>query len=268
MQRGEPDIPFGVLKTDDIIIHSMQSFQSLSDFIVTAALVMILGSCGKDEELPDYHLIVFNSRLRYGSLSDIDGNTYKTIQIGTQEWMAENLRVSRYNDGTEIPEIKDADGWKALTGDGFSVYENDQNCFHLFGCLYNYFAAVNEKDLCPSGWHVPTVNDFTTLEIFLGGASIAGGKLKEKGASHWGETNRLSTNESGFTALPGGVRDHFGSYYSMGDRIIGGAGYWWTSTETDNLAWSYSLGCESNSVFKTPLAFKSNGFSIRCLRDK
>ncbi len=261
-------IPYGVLKTDDITYYFMRAFQSFLEIVIMAAFFLILSSCEDKNELGDYQTINFKSHRQYGSLTDIDGNIYKTIMIGTQEWMAENLRVSHYSDGTGISEIRDAEAWKALKTDGFSVYENRKDYFLLFGCLYNYFAVSDEKALCPVGWHVPTMEDLTTLGIMLGGASIAGGKLKEKGPSHWGETNRLSTNESGFTALPGGLRDHVGSYYSLGDRIIGGAGYWWTSTETDSLAWSFSLGCESSEVFQTPLAYKSNGFSVRCIRDK
>ena len=139
-------------------------------------------------------------------IADADGNTYKIIKIGDQVWTAENLRTTRYNDGTEIPLVTDYTAWTNLTTPSYAWTNNDIGNKSVYGALYNWFVVKTCK-LCPSGWHVPTDAEWTILENHLGGISVAGGKMKETGTEHWFAPNTDATNESGFTALPGGWRD-------------------------------------------------------------
>jgi uncharacterized protein (TIGR02145 family) len=215
--------------------------------------------------------ITFNPALSYGSLSDIDGNTYKVITIGTQTWMAENLQTTKYNDGTPIPLVTDGKAWAGLTTPGYSWYNNNEQVFKkLYGALYNWY-AVNTGKLCPAGWHVSTNTEWATLITYLGGSTVAGGKLKEAGTSHWDAPNTNATNESGFTALPGGgrsvyfvgtdVSEHYGDYI----RICA-EGLWWTYTGT-NKAIYQNMYSEANGVVTGEDATEGVGFSVRCVKD-
>jgi uncharacterized protein (TIGR02145 family) len=210
----------------------------------------------------------FNPELTYGSVSDIDGNTYKTIQIGTQTWMAENLKTTKFNDSTSIYRVSDASSWHNLTGPGYCWYDNNPDNMAIYGALYNWYSLYAEsnhhKNLCPAGWHVPTDTEWTTLTDHLGGYSIAGGALKETGKLHWRTPNYGATNESGFTALPGGGRDYNGKFNSYG---IGLSGYWWSSPDNNNSgAWFRHMFHYYSSVHR--LAGDNNdGFSVRCIMD-
>jgi uncharacterized protein (TIGR02145 family) len=205
----------------------------------------------------------FNPDLIYGSVSDIDGNTYKTIQIGTQTWMAENLKTTKYNDGTAIPKIKGSNAWGALTTGAYCDYNNFAAYSPIYGRLYNWYvgASTNPQNVCPSGWHVPSDTEWTVLIDYLGGESVAGDKLREYGSAHWPEYYYGATNESGFTALPGGLRNKPNSFTGVGIQAI-----LWLSTEYD----------ADNAEFYNMLYFgdmnggyctKDGGFSVRCLKD-
>ena len=135
--------------------------------------------------------------------TDFDGNNYPVGQIGTQIWMVENLKTTRYNDGTDILSITDNTTWENLITPGYCFYNNGVVNKNTYGALYNWY-AVNTGKLAPKGWHVPTNDEYTTLITFLGGESVASSKLKESGTSHWQSPNTEATNQSGFTALPGG----------------------------------------------------------------
>src|SRR5574344_2201952 len=205
--------------------------------------------------------IVFNPNITYGSITDIDGNTYKTVTIGTQTWMAENLKVTKYNDGIAIPNVTDNTAWRELTTGALCDYGNTPSNSATYGTLSNW-RAVNTGKLCPTGWYVPSDAEWTELTDYLGGASVAGGKLKETGATHWNSPNTGATNETGFTALPGGYRLSSGSFLD-----IGSDGSWWSATEYDtDYAWSRSLGYGSSSVDRGSNN-KELGFSVRCVRD-
>jgi uncharacterized protein (TIGR02145 family) len=196
------------------------------------------------------------------TVKDIDGNDYKTVTIGSQTWMAENLMTTRYNDGTQIPLVNAATEWAALTSPAYCNYKNTSNAdtIHNYGRLYNWY-TVNSEKVCPSGWHVPTDAEWTTLETFVGGISIAGNKLKETGTTHWQAPNGAS-GESMFSALPGGSRYSTGTFQSMGIN-----GIWWNSTESDALdAWSRVMSYFSNSISRGD-NYKSSGFSVRCIKD-
>ncbi len=205
--------------------------------------------------------IVFNPNITYGTMTDIDGNTYKTVTIGTQTWMAENLKVIKYNDGTAIPNVTDQTEWYFLTTEAYCNYENDSSKVATYGRLYNWY-AVNTGKLCPTGWHVPTDAEWEVLIEYLGGEEIAGGKLKETDTTHWQSPNEGATNESGFTALPGSFRNHDGSF-----AYIGKYGYWWSSTESDaGSTWGYGLSYESGGAYRT-YHHKRGGLCVRCIKD-
>jgi len=208
-------------------------------------------------------LITFNSNLTYGTVTDIDGNVYKTITIGTQTWMAENLRTTKYRDGTAIPNVTDNTAWSNLTTPAYCWYSNDASSYKSrYGALYNWY-AVNTGMLAPTGWHVATDAEWTTLTTFLGGESVAGGKLKETGTVNWGSPNTGATNSSGFTALPGGCRFNYDGAFNY----AGYDGNWWSSAEDGtNFAWFRTMYYNYGIVFRNNY-YKHYGFSVRCIRD-
>jgi len=191
-----------------------------------------------------------------------NGVTYNTVQIGSQCWLKENLKTTHYNDGTSIPNVTDNAIWETTTSGAYCCYDNNPSNCNTYGALYNWY-AVNTDKLCPNGWHVPSDAEWTTLVNYLGGASVAGGALKEAGTSHWSSPNTSATNSSGFSALPGGYRDYSdGSFYDLGYL-----GCWWSGTEGDgSYAWSRYLDYCNADVYRYS-ANKRYGFSVRCLRD-
>jgi uncharacterized protein (TIGR02145 family) len=202
-----------------------------------------------------------------GIITDVEDNAYYTITIGTQTWMAENLRTTKYSDQTPIPLVADVPEWASLSTPGYCWYRNDEAAFKTaFGALYNWYAldaATNgNKNVCPAGWHVPSDEEWNTLITFLGGDRVAGAKMKETGTANWQSPNAGATNESGFTALPGGGRYYEGTFSS-----IDSTGGWWSSTELlpatargRYLYYNYSLIYRGSGS-------KRDGFSVRCLKD-
>jgi uncharacterized protein (TIGR02145 family) len=190
---------------------------------------------------------------------DADDNTYATVKIGEQVWMAENLKTTHLKDNTPIPLVTESSDWKALTTPAYCWYNNDETTNkNIYGALYNWY-TVNTNKLCPMGWHVPTDEELTTLTTYLG--LLAGGRLKESGTTHWGSTNIDAINDSKFIALPGGIRWD-GSFYS-----IGIAGWWWSSTQYDtSIAWLKGLSNDAAEVNSTNFD-KQSGASVRCLLD-
>ncbi len=206
--------------------------------------------------------IIFNPNLTYGSVTDIDGNTYKTIQIGNQTWMAENLKVTKYRDGTVIPNVTDNDSWKVLSSGAYCWYNNDAATNkNIYGALYNWYAVTDTRNLCPAGWRVPSETEWTTLTTFLGGENVAGGKLKETGTTHWWIPNSGATNETGFTALPGG-ENVYGQFNNNGEY-----GYLWSVTEAGwQNAWFLNLYRAESYVAGGQFG-KEDGMSVRCIKD-
>jgi uncharacterized protein (TIGR02145 family) len=205
---------------------------------------------------------VFNPNLTYGTMSDNDGNTYKTIVIGTQTWMAENLKTTKYRNGDPIPTNLTNSAWTAATTGAYAIYNNDAANNTIYGKLYNWYAVADSRSLCPVGWHVPTDSEWTTLENYLGGISVAGGKLKST-SSLSTTPNTGATNESGFSGLPGGTRFSLGGSYNY----IGYYGHWWSSTEySTTYSWYRGLGYNFGNSNRTN-DDKQFGFSVRCLRD-
>lgn len=194
---------------------------------------------------------------------DVDGNHYKTVLIGDQVWMAENLATTKYNDGIGIPLVTDNGDWVDLVTPGYCWYENNQETYgDTYGALYNWY-TINTGNLCPTGWHVPSDTDWTTLTSYLGGSSVAGGKLKEAGTEHWISTSTDVTNETNFTALPGGDRSPLSGFFDH----LGIGGVWWSSTEA-NTTFAKSIRMnDSNSAAMIMNSYKGTGLSVRCLRD-
>ncbi len=191
---------------------------------------------------------------------DYDGNAYQTFTIGDQVWMAENLRVTHYKNGVAIPIETDGTAWSGLTSGAYCWFDNyygNEN----YGPLYNWYAVDDSRGLCPDGWHVSTHAEWNTLATYLGGASVAGGKMKTD-CNLWESPNIDATNISNFSGLPGGYRDNIGDFLSK--TYIG---YWWSSTEgSSSDAWGRSLEYNYSSVDEYD-GSKRNGFSVRCLRD-
>jgi uncharacterized protein (TIGR02145 family) len=244
------------------ITHWMQTKNRIwiGPLIVIGLLIIIPNSCKKEEEI----------------ITDSDGNVYTSVTIGTQVWMVENLKTTKYNDGTAIPLVTDSTAWAALSTPGYCWYNNDEATYKsTYGALYNWY-VVNTGKLCPIGWHVPSDAEWHTLlltfdkdsQLIDNGfeSNIAGGKLKEAGTTHWQQPNEGATNESGFTALPGGSR-HGGGYY--GDGTFGSNGIygpWWTSSDTSSYAYSRYMYYDKTSVFRDHI-YLQYGFSVRCLKD-
>ena len=205
----------------------------------------------------------------YGpNITDIDGNTYKTIYIGSQQWMGENLKTTRYSDGTEIPNITDNTEWIYIRKGAYCIYDNDSKNNNIYGKLYNWYVtnttANGNKNVCPTGWHVPSDGDWTILTDYLGGDSISGGKMKEVANNLWGNQNTQSTNSSLFTALPSGFR--FAN--SNNFMLLGRNCFWWSSSLTDqpDFSWVRRIYSSENKLerYKDVIYY---GFSIRCLKD-
>ena len=200
-------------------------------------------------------------------ITDIDNNSYRTVTIGDQVWMAENLKTTRLNDGTPIAQAPETNQLNDATIEpAYFCYDNDVTQKELYGALYNWY-AMNTGMLCPTGWHVPSDEEWTKLTMYLGGDSIAGGKLKEAGINHWVAPNAGATNETGFTALPGG-------YMGGGYNNAGYGSYFWSSTiytnaEGEELA-STGRGKEIytyKSTINDIIKHKETGFSVRCIKD-
>lgn len=195
------------------------------------------------------------------TVADVDGNVYNTVTIGSQTWMAENLKVTKYNDGTSIPNVTGNNKWSKLTTGAMCNYKNTPSNSTTYGKLYNWH-AVNTGKLCPTNWHVPTDAEWITLTFYLGGECSAGGKLKETDTTHWKSPNADVTNESGFTALPGGFRNNKGIF-----SYIIESGYWWSATEdSEARAWFHCMHFDNSIVFRNSL-YKEWGFSMRCVKD-
>jgi len=202
--------------------------------------------------------VVFNPSLTYGTLNDIDNNAYKTIQVGAQTWMAENLRTTRFNDNSLIPLVTSASVWAGLSTPAFTFYNNDSISY---GALYNWYAISSAK-LCPSGWHVPTDGDWTALTIYLGGDSISGGNIKETGTAHWLSPNTSADNLSGLSAIPSGFINSSGSFNN-----IKRTAYFWTATEFNTVDAYYRFILYNYSQIVKSNSSKLGGLSVRCIKD-
>jgi uncharacterized protein (TIGR02145 family) len=243
-----------------LILYKFNEMKKYTCFTILTCLFLLYG-CEKDSgpENPD---TIFNLGVTYGNVTDADGNTYKTVQIGTQTWMAENLRTTKFNDGTAIPNATSDQTWSLYTTSAYCWYNNDISNKPTYGALYNWFVITDGHKICPTGWHIPSDADWVTLISYLGGDAISGGKMKETGTGHWMSPNTGATNSSGFSALPGGGRNMGGTFAFQGQ-----SGFWWSSTSKDGYE-AYTRMIDYNYTWASHYAdFQSSGFSIRCVKD-
>ena len=226
---------------------------------IAIGLLMFVG-CEKEED-ETTETSSEDSSIEYGEgATDIDGNTYKSVIIGEQEWMVENLKTSKYNDGTAIPNVIGNTDWQALSTGAWSHYDNDNQHNATYGKLYNWYAVETGK-LCPTGWHVPTDAEWTVLTDYLavdGHSGTEGTALKS--TSGW-EDDLNGTDNYGWLGLPGGFRHFNGFFFS-----VGGFGSWWSSSHYDADAWDRGLYSDFDGVDRTN-GPKKKGLSVRCLRD-
>jgi uncharacterized protein (TIGR02145 family) len=240
---------------------------------VALGIVLLPAGCSKDDSTP----VDPAAYATEGTVTDVDGNVYKTAKIGNQWWMLENLRVTHYRNGEPVPAVSDRVTWANLTTGACCCYENLDGDVATYGRLYNWFAVSDPRGLAPQGWHVPTDAEWQTLERFLGmdqtearkeefRGTNEGGKLKVAGTAHWNSPNTGATNEVGFSALPNGGRSvapgYGGNYYYRRER-----GTFWTATAySDLLAWYRHLYYDHAEIYRY-YNQKGTGFSVRCVRD-
>jgi uncharacterized protein (TIGR02145 family) len=221
---------------------------------------------------------VHNPNLAYGSMTDQEGNTYKTIVIGTQEWMAENLNTSIYRNGDAIPTLSNTEWQNTInTQQGaWAYYNNDASYACPYGKLYNWYACVDARGLCPTGWHVPSDEEWSIMINYLDPTADGGNNSNEAGIAmksagtieggdgywYYYDPSVEGTNSSGFSGLPGGYRLSFGAYLFMGLD-----GYWWSSTQYGSYsAWARVLGDDYANVGRDD-STTQDGWGVRCLRD-
>jgi uncharacterized protein (TIGR02145 family) len=212
-----------------------------------------------------------NPQTGYGpDIKDIEGNTYKTVSIGGQVWMAENLKVKKYNDGSTIPNVTENTTWQNTLSGAWCEVNNTPPTNTKYGKLYNWYiidkVTNGNKNVCPTVWHVPDTNEWNTLFDNLGGFFIAGGNLKETGTTNWSSPNTGATNISLFTALPGGMRQYTGAFVEFGKQ-----GFWWSSTPIVDIYGTkrshYVNLYESNGAALTLNYDYRGAMSIRCIKD-
>jgi uncharacterized protein (TIGR02145 family) len=184
-----------------------------------------------------------------------------TVTIGTQEWMLENLNVDRYANGDVIEEVQDQTAWAALTTGAWCYYQNNTANGVIYGKLYNWYAVNDPRGLAPTGFHIPSDAEWTTLTTTLGGSAVAGGELKEVGLTHWNSPNTGATNSSGWTGLPGGIRNN------LLFTTINRSGVWWSSTEFDSLnAFRFAINYQ-NTIAGQGTNLKVSGYSVRAIKN-
>ena len=238
-----------------MLINHLTTRPRLSRFLLAMSLTSsVLAGCKKDKEDPTPVPVPV-------VMTDFDGNVYPTVAIGGAVWTTENLRTTRYRDGSPISTGLDAAAWASLTAPGaFSVYNDLPANNTTYGKLYNW-AAVNTGRLAPTGWHVPTQTEWTALVNALGGSAVAGGKLKSTSAL-WIAPNVGADNSSGFGGLPGGYRGTTGNYATGGNT-----GFWWSATERNTTQANYTSLDNGYANSFSNGATKTFGYSVRCIRD-
>jgi len=210
-------------------------------------LCLAIATCKKDKATP-------------ATVTDIDGNVYHTVKIGTQTWMVENLRTTHYNDNTPIENITDNTAWKNSDGPAYSWYNNDITNKTAYGALYNWEAIYTGK-LAPKGWHVPSVADWEQLINFMGGPTSTAHKLKEVGVTHWPAPNSTANDVYGFTLLPNGSRGADGVF-----SLLGFGGYLASSTLFQGSLLTLHVSYDNDDL-ELPAYVKNCGFGVRCIKD-
>ncbi|RQO29787.1 hypothetical protein DBR32_14480 [Taibaiella sp. KBW10] len=218
--------------------------------ITLLSLTASMTSCAKKTSKPTDPVTV----------TDVDGNVYTTVRIGTQLWMTENLRTTRYKDGTAIPTGLSNTSWGDASAGAFAIYAENNAHNTTYGKLYNWY-AVNTGKLAPEGWHVPSRAEWETLVSNLGGSSVAGGKLKAI-SSLWNAPNLGASNSSGFAALPSGYKGTSGGYELMGESA-----YWWASSARNASQADYLRVDDDLAGAAINGATKQFGYAVRCIKD-
>lgn len=225
--------------------------------------ILLIAACNKDSEEPTPPTNNGPNTptvCQYDTtVTDIDGNVYPVVIIGSQHWMTQNLRTTRYRDGSIIPKVMDGTTWSTLTTGAWSNYENNSGYDSTYGKLYNWYAASN-PDLCPIGWHLPTDDEWTQLADQLSGWNVAGGKLKA--TTLWNSPNAGATNETCFSGFPGGIRVHNGEFSGIGDW-----GEWWSNSVSGTETAYFRMLVYGNAGIHSGTTFWRSGFCIRCLKD-
>ncbi|MBI9053683.1 MAG: fibrobacter succinogenes major paralogous domain-containing protein [Bacteroidales bacterium] len=206
------------------------------------------------------------------TVTDYDGNVYHTVQIGSQIWMVENLKATYYRNGDAISSINAVGNLDLSTTGGYCNYDNNASNGTIYGKLYNFYAVEDSREIAPEGWHVPTQEEYKTLLYYLGGADVAGGKMKEAGSEHWNSTLTTAVNsgnnESGFTALPGGMLTASGDFSSQGYMA-----YFWTIDGYDSgisgkrYGYARSIGISTDKFYDANGYHAYMGMSVRCVKD-
>lgn len=227
-----------------------------STIALTGLLVWVTPCCA-----PEY----YPDPVVTGIVTDADGNKYATVKIGSQWWMAENLRTTRYRNGDSIAEIAGSELWTDSETGACCVYGNDTSHIRVFGRLYNGYAVSDVRQLAPSGWHIPTDEEWERLIAFLGGTQTAGGRLKEEGTQHWAYPNTGASNEAGFYATGSGYRNNLsGAFAGMGQT-----GIWWSASHdgvAEPLIWVRELLYNNTSVARHSSSLQY-GYAVRCVKD-
>jgi uncharacterized protein (TIGR02145 family) len=238
----------------------------IKTFILLNVIIMFTGSCKKDNSdtgnpYNGKSTALFSTSKTYGTLTDVDGNEYKTIVIGTQTWMAENLRTTKFHNGDLIPEVKDNTAWANLTSGAYCNYYNTQKSDSIatFGRLYNGLILSDSRNLAPTGWHVATDAEWSALMTYLG--EFAANKLKESGTFHWQMPNASADNGSGFTALPAGFRRENGTFGQSEDC------FWWSSTASGQYDFWFWYMYSSQTLVHRSNVDENGGYSVRCVKD-
>jgi len=202
-----------------------------------------------------------NASLTYGEVTDIDGNTYATVVIGAQEWMAENLRTATYANGDPIPNVTDDSEWSTLSTGAWAIFGNDCDFEIPYGHLYNWFAVDDDRNICPAGWHVATEEEYGEMKDLYGGL-LAGGPMKSAGDLYWLDPNIGGTNESGFSALPGGLRESDGFFNTINVMAC----YWTATAYGFGSAFYQEMSYGHDNIY-TAFDDVEAGFSVRCVKD-
>jgi uncharacterized protein (TIGR02145 family) len=221
-------------------------------FMLMGVLLLLLWSCKKSDS--------GTNQVTGPTVTDIDGNVYPIVTIGTQVWMAENLKTTKYRNGNPIPLVSDSAEWSTLTTPAYCSYLNDLSNVTIYGRLYNWYAVTDNNNIAPVGWHVPADSEWTVLTTFLG--TSPGGKLKATGTTYWISPNAGATNATGFSGLPGGDRSNSGLFHYLGTY-----GCFWCTTETSATnGWEHILSTNSGNVLRMDYP-KGLGLSVRCVKD-
>lgn len=227
-------------------------------FTITPLFLLILFSSCKKQEIKE---------VQKETVTDIDGNVYNTVTIGNQIWMTENLKVTRYRNGDPILKITNQTDWQNANTGAYCSYNNVDSNSKTYGYLYNWFSVGDSRKIAPAGWHIPTFEEWFTLHYFLGGQTVAGGKMKKTGIEYWISPNSGADNSSEFSALPGGIRSNLGGTSPFwGQRFYG---FWWSTTEEiTNTQQAHYRSLTHNSPFiNWGILIKYDGLSIRCIKD-